>query len=108
MFGKPEVIGVSTVLNGTLRATGQIRRTAAGGLGGALGGILGQDVGRSVEKLAGRTLDQRADIRGNVAVIVAAAAHAGLAARAQSHRAGLDRRRQHDHRRRAAQRRPTR
>ena len=69
VFGKPDVIGVSTVLTGTLRATGQIASTAAGGLGGALGGILGKDVGRSVEKLAGRTLDQRTDIRGNVAVV---------------------------------------
>ena len=69
VFGKPDVIGVSTVLTGTLRATGQIASTAAGGLGGALGGVLGKDVGRSVEKLAGRTLDQRTDIRGNVAVV---------------------------------------
>jgi uncharacterized protein DUF4403 len=69
VFGKPDVVGVSTVLTGTLRATGQIATTAAGGLGGAIGGFLGKDVGRSVEKLAGRTLDQRTDIRGNVAVI---------------------------------------
>lgn len=69
VFGKPDVIGVSTVLTGTLRTTGQIASTAAGGLGGALGGILGKDLGRSVEKLAGRSLDQRTDIRGNVAVV---------------------------------------
>ena len=62
-------IGVSTMLTGSLRATGQLATTAAGGLGGAIGGVLGKDLGRSVEKLAGRTLDQRTDIRGNVAVI---------------------------------------
>jgi hypothetical protein len=69
VFGKPEAIGVSTVLTGTLRATGQLATSAAGGLGGAIGGILGKDLGRGVEKLAGRTLDQRTDIRGNVAVV---------------------------------------
>ncbi len=69
VFGKPDVIGVSTVLTGTLRATGQIATNAAGGLGGAISGVLGKDLGRSVEKLAGRTLDQRTDIRGNVAVV---------------------------------------
>lgn len=69
VFGKPDVIGISTVLTGTMRATGQISTQAAGGLGGAIGGILGKDIGRGVEKFAGRTLDQRTDIRGNVAVI---------------------------------------
>ena len=68
VFGKPDVIGVSTVLTGTLRATGQIarRRPAASERAQRL---LGKDLGRSVEKLAGRTLDQRTDIRGNVAVV---------------------------------------
>src|SRR5215218_6672011 len=69
VFGKPDAIGVSTVLNGTLRATGTIATSAAGGLGGVLSGVLGKDLGSGVEKLAGRTLDQRTDIRGNVAVI---------------------------------------
>ncbi len=69
VFGKPDAIGVSTVLTGTLRATGTIATNAAGNLGGVLSGVLGQEVGRGVEKLAGRTLDQRTDIRGNVAVI---------------------------------------
>jgi hypothetical protein len=69
VFGKPEALGVSTVLSGTLRATGQLSTSAAGNLGGVLSGVLGQEVGRNVEKLAGRTLDQRTDIRGNVGVI---------------------------------------
>ncbi|MPZ39485.1 MAG: DUF4403 family protein [Rhizobiales bacterium] len=69
VFGKPDVIGVSTVLTGTLRATGQISTQAAGSLRNAVTGLLGQDVGRNVEKLAGRTLDQRTDVRGNAAVV---------------------------------------
>jgi hypothetical protein len=69
VFGKPDVIGVSTVLTGSLRAVGQLSNQAAGGLGGAIGGILGKDLGRNIEKLAGRTLDQRTDIRGHAAVI---------------------------------------
>jgi Domain of unknown function (DUF4403) len=68
VFGKPDVIGVSTVLTGSLRAVGQLSNQAAGGLG-AISGILGKDLGRNVEKLAGRTLDQRTDIRANAAVI---------------------------------------
>src|SRR5262249_13378597 len=59
VFGKPDVIGVSTLLTGSLRATGQLASSAAGGLGGVIGGVLGKDLGRGVEKLAGRTLDQR-------------------------------------------------
>ena len=58
----------STPLTGTVHATGQISGQAAGGLAGALGDILGQSGGRGGEKLGGRTLDQRADMRGNVAV----------------------------------------
>lgn len=71
VFGKPDLIGVSTVLTGTLRTTGQLASSAAGGLGGVVGNVLGKDLGRGVGKLAGRTLDQRTDIRGNVAVISA-------------------------------------
>ena len=66
--GRGDALVASTVINGTLRATGQISTQAASGIGNALTGFLGQDVGRSVERLAGRTLDQRADIRGNVTV----------------------------------------
>jgi hypothetical protein len=58
---------VSTALNGTLRVTGQIA-DQAGNIGGALGGLLGGDVGRNLQNLTGKTLDQRADVRGNVTV----------------------------------------
>ena len=58
---------ISTVLNGTLRITGQIAN-AAGGLTGTITGFLGSDIGRGVQNLTQRILDQRADIRGNVTV----------------------------------------
>jgi hypothetical protein len=64
--GQADALAVSTVLNGTLRATGQLAPKAAGGIGGVIGGLLGDNVGRSVQNLASRTLDQRADVRGNV------------------------------------------
>ena len=46
-----------------MRATGQLSQTA-GGIAGALGELLGP--GRRGDKRDGRTLDQRADMRGNV------------------------------------------
>src|SRR6266446_2133398 len=66
LAGRPETLLVSTPLNGTLRATGQLSARAAGNLGGIVGGLLGDDIGRGVQSLAGKTFDQRADIRGNV------------------------------------------
>ncbi len=67
--GRPEALAITTQLNGSLRATGQIA-TQAGNLTGALTGILGQELGRGVANLTTRVLDQRADIRGNVTVLV--------------------------------------
>lgn len=58
---------VTTALNGTLRVTGQIA-DQAGSVGGALGNLFGGDVGRNLQNLTGKTLDQRADVRGNVTV----------------------------------------
>jgi hypothetical protein len=68
LTGRPEGLVASTVVTGTLRATGQISTQAAGGVGNIVSGFLGQDAGRGIERLAGRTLDQRADIRGSVTV----------------------------------------
>jgi hypothetical protein len=61
--------GLSIVapLNGALRATGQIA-DKAGSLTGAVTRLFGNDVGREVQNLTTKTLDQRADIRGNVTV----------------------------------------
>jgi hypothetical protein len=57
---------VSTALNGTFRATGQLA-SQAGNLTGALGNLLGGR-GQGLQNLTEKTFDQRADIRGNVTV----------------------------------------
>ena len=61
-----------TPLNGNIRITGQIGNAAgkvAGGIGGAIGGLIGGgNVGKQIDNLAQKTLDQRADFRGNVIV----------------------------------------
>jgi hypothetical protein len=65
--GKPDALAVSTALTGTFRATGQLSNKA-GSLTGAIGNLLGGNLGQNVQNLTERTLDQRADIRGNVTV----------------------------------------
>jgi hypothetical protein len=67
--GRPEAMAVSTVVNGTLHVTGQIA-SQVGNIGGALGGILNnQNLAQGLQNLSGKTLDQRADIRGNVTIL---------------------------------------
>jgi hypothetical protein len=63
--GRPDALSVSTPLNGTFRATGQIA-AQAGNITGALGNLLGGNLGQSVQGLTEKTLDQRADVRGSV------------------------------------------
>jgi hypothetical protein len=65
--GRAEGLTLSTALNGTLRVTGQLANQA-GNVGGALGGLLGSDIGQKLQNVTGRTLDQRADIRGTVTI----------------------------------------
>jgi Domain of unknown function (DUF4403) len=65
--GKPDALVVSTALNGTFRATGQLA-SQAGNLTGALGNLLGGR-GQGLQNLTEKTFDQRADIRGNVTVM---------------------------------------
>jgi hypothetical protein len=61
-------LAISTPLNGSVRATGKVSQTT-GSLAGALASVFGEQFGRDFEKsLTGRPVDQRADIRGNVAV----------------------------------------
>ena len=67
LAGRPEALTITTPLNGTVRVTGQIA-DRAGNLTGTIGNLLGDGVGRGVQNLTGRVLDQRADIRGSVAV----------------------------------------
>ena len=66
--GRPDGLAVSTTLTGTFRATGEVSNQA-GNLAGALGGLLGGNFGQGMQNLTGKTLDQRADIRGNVTVV---------------------------------------
>src|SRR5262249_12921080 len=63
--GRSDALVLSTALSGTFRATGQISGEA-GNLAGAIGGLLGGRVGQGMENLQGKSLDQRADIRGEV------------------------------------------
>ena len=66
--GRPDALVVSTALTGTLHVTGQIA-SQVGNLGGALGGIVNRNLGQSLQDLTGKTLDQRADIHGNVSIL---------------------------------------
>ncbi len=65
--GRPDILTVTTLLNGTLRVTGQIA-TQAGNLTGAVTGLFSDALGKTVQNVTGKVLDQRADIRGNVTV----------------------------------------
>ena len=65
--GKPEALAVATALTGTFRATGQLSGQA-GNLTGAIGNLLGGGLGQRVQNLTEKSLDQRADIKGNVTV----------------------------------------
>jgi hypothetical protein len=69
--GRPEGLSVTAPLNGAFRLTGQIGAqvgNTVGQVAGALGGLLGDSVGQQMQNLTGRAFDQRADVRGNVAM----------------------------------------
>jgi hypothetical protein len=63
--GRPDALAVSTALTGNVRTTGQVSGDV-GNLAGAISGLLGGRVGERVQSLQGKSIDQRADIRGNV------------------------------------------
>ena len=65
--GRPDGLAIATPINGALRVTGQIA-AQAGNVTGAIAGLVNRGLGQSVQGITGRTLDQRADVRGNVAV----------------------------------------
>jgi hypothetical protein len=65
--GRPEGLAVTTALNGTFRATGQLA-AQAGNITGAIGNLLGGALGQQAQGITEKTLDQRADVRGNVTV----------------------------------------
>ena len=100
--GRSEQLAISVPLTGSLHASGQIS-DQLGGVTGSLGSALGGNLGRQVENLAGKTFDQRADIRGNVLINAQPGDPADVAHRAQPRRAGLDQRCRHADRRRAAE-----
>jgi hypothetical protein len=66
--GRPDGLAISSLLSGTLHVTGQIA-AQVGNIGGALGGILNQKLGQGLQDLTGKTLDQRADFKGNVTLL---------------------------------------
>lgn len=66
--GRPDALVVSTSLSGSFRATGQVAGEAAN-LAGAIGGLLGGRLGQGLQNLQGKSLDQRADIRGEVTLM---------------------------------------
>ncbi|MEN3386464.1 MAG: hypothetical protein V7608_6508, partial [Hyphomicrobiales bacterium] len=71
LTGRAEGLNVVAPLNGAFRLTGQIGAQVGNGVGqiaGALGGLLGDSVGQQMQNLTGRAFDQRADVRGNVAL----------------------------------------
>src|SRR5690606_30302589 len=68
MSGRSDGVTIATTLNGSLRVTGQIA-DQAGNITGALAGLVNNNLGSGIQKFTGKTLDQRADIRGNVAVL---------------------------------------
>lgn len=66
--GQAGAMTLATSINGSFRAAGEIAGGVAA-IGGALTGLLNDDFGRKVQNLSGKVFDQRADIRGNVAII---------------------------------------
>ena len=70
--GRSDTMTVSTALNGTFRLTGQVGAQVGaqvGNITGRIAGFAGADVGNAVQSLAGKTFDQKAELRGNVAVL---------------------------------------
>ncbi len=69
--GRPEGLTVAAPLNGAFRLTGQVGPQVGnqvGNITGMLGGLLNEQLGAQLGNLAGRTLDQRADLRGNIVI----------------------------------------
>lgn len=67
LTGRADGLTVATTLNGSLRVSGKAAEQLSN-ITGALAGLLGEQTGRTTKDASGRVLDQRADIKGNVAV----------------------------------------
>ena len=63
--GRPDNLAIVAPLNGVFRLTGQVGEKV-GNLTNQLGGLLGGSLGEKLGNLAGSTVDQRAEVRGNV------------------------------------------
>ncbi len=61
--GRGENLVIGTTISGLLRANGQLGEQVS-----AIGNLLGGSIGREVKKLAGRKIDEKLDISGNVTV----------------------------------------
>jgi hypothetical protein len=69
--GRSDAMVVSSKLDGTLRLTGQVGAQVGaqvGNITGRIAGLAGTDIGNAVQNLAGKTFDQKVELRGNVAV----------------------------------------
>ncbi len=67
LTGRADGLTVATTLNGSLRVSGKAAEQLSN-ITGAIAGLLGEQAGRTTKDTSGRVLDQRADIKGNVAV----------------------------------------
>jgi len=65
--GRTDGLTIAAPINGSLKVTGQLA-AQAGNLTGQLGGLLNQALGQQIGNLTGRVLDQKAEVRGQVAV----------------------------------------
>jgi hypothetical protein len=65
--GRTEGLTIAAPIEGSIKISGQLA-TQAGNLTGQLGGLLNQALGQQAGNLAGRLLDQKAEVRGQVAV----------------------------------------
>ena len=67
VVGRADAMTFATPLNGTLRTTGALA-DGAGSVAGKLATALSASVGRDIQGLTSKTLDQRGDLRGTVAI----------------------------------------
>ena len=65
--GKPNELTIITPISGTIKVTAQIA-SQAGNLTGTITGLLDSNIGKAVGNLTSKTLDQHADVRGQVTV----------------------------------------
>jgi len=65
--GRPNELTILTPITGSLKVTGQIA-SQAGNITGSITSLLDSNIGKTVGNFTSKTLDQRADLRGQVTV----------------------------------------